>query len=101
MSGDISDESEASEAIPYLRWLKGLVTALAVVMMLGIASIVLLLWLRLAQAPLPELPGNIALPAGESPAAVTFARDWLVVVTDSGLVLLYDRNGTLQRRIAP
>ncbi len=101
MSGDISDEGKAAEAIPHLRWLKGLVTSLTLVMMAGIAAIVALLWVRLGEAPLPELPASITLPAGESPAAVTFAKDWLVVVTDSGLVLLYDRDGTLQRQIAP
>ena len=84
-----------------LRWLRRLVTGLAVVMGLGMVAVVALLWLRLSAPVLPELPPGIELPAGSTPAAVTFARDWLVVVTDAGTVLLYDRAGRLHRRIDP
>lgn len=84
-----------------LRWLRLLVTSLAVVMGVGIIAIVALLWLRLGERPLPELPPQIALPQGESAAAVTFARDWLVVVTDSGKVLLYDHQGKLREEVQP
>ena len=34
-------------------------------------------------------------------AAVTFARDWTVVVTDGGEVLVYDGAGALRNRVAP
>lgn len=84
-----------------LRWLRLLVTSLAVVMGVGIIAIVALLWLRLGERPLPELPPQIALPQGESATAVTFARDWLVVVTDSGKVLLYDHQGKLREEVQP
>lgn len=85
-----------------LRYLRGLVTALAVVMGLGIIAITVILWLRLgAAAPLPELPPRIALPEGAIPEAVTFARDWTVVVTDTGEVLLFDRSGALYQRVQP
>lgn len=84
-----------------LRWLRLLVTALAVVMGLGVLAVVAILWLRLAQPPLPELPADIALPQGAHPAAVTFARDWIVVVTDGGAVLLYDRQGKLRDSVTP
>lgn len=84
-----------------LRWLRVLVTSLAVVMGLGVLSVVALLWLRLSEAPLPELPAEIALPDGAEPAAVTFARDWIVVVTDAGKVLLYDRQGRLRDQVQP
>lgn len=84
-----------------LRWLRLLVTSLAVVMGLGVLAVVAILWLRLSDAPLPELPDSIALPQGTKPAAVTFARDWTVVVTDSGEVLLYDRQGQLRDRVTP
>ena len=85
-----------------LRWLRILVTALAAVMGIGVLAIVALLWLRLSQAPLPALPPEIALPQGAAAAAVTFARDWIVVVTEGGEVLLYDRQGRLRdRTLAP
>ena len=31
----------------------------------------------------------------------TFARNWIVVVTDAGEVLLYDRSGALRDRVQP
>ncbi len=79
-----------------LRWLRLLVTSLAAVMGLGILAIVALLWLRLSEAPLPQLPDQIALPDGAQPAAITFARDWIVVVTEAGEILLYDQQGRLK-----
>lgn len=84
-----------------LRWLRLLVTGLAVVMGVGVLAIVALLWLRLSQAPLPQLPDTISLPGDARPAAVTFARDWIVVVTEAGEVLLYDSQGRLKDRVAP
>ena len=84
-----------------LRWLRILVTSRAVVMGVGVLAIAGLLWLRLSEAPLPELPEQIALPEGAAPAAVTFARDWVVVVTETGEVLLYDRQGRLKDRVQP
>lgn len=89
-----------------LRWLKRLVTGLAVVMGVGILAIALVLWVRLGpgaapQGAIPALPARIALPEGVRAQAVTFARDWTVVVTDSGEVLLYDRDGALRQRVVP
>ena len=84
-----------------LRWLRILVTSLAAVMGVGVLVIAGLLWLRLSEAPLPKLPDQIALPEGARPAAVTFARDWVVVVTETGEVLLYDRQGRLKDRVQP
>ena len=85
--------------MPELRWLRMLVTVLAGGMVLGVTAIAAILWLRLSEPPLPALPANIALPAGTSPAAVTFARDWTVVVTEGGEILLFARDGSLQRRV--
>lgn len=84
-----------------LGYLRALVTSLAVVMGLGIVAIVAILWLRLGAAPLPELPASISLPAGAKAEAVTFARDYIVVVTDKGEVLLYDRAGKLKTSLQP
>ncbi|WP_342748792.1 DUF6476 family protein [Pararhodobacter marinus] len=77
-----------------LRFLKILVTTLTVVMILGLLTIVGLLVTRLGgPAPLPALPDSVILPEGAAPAAVTFARDWLVVVTEDGEILLYRPEG--------
>lgn len=87
--------------MPELALLRRVVVGLALAMGVGIAAIVAILWLRLSQPPLPELPGTVALPAGARAAAVTFARDWIVVVTDAGEILLYDRAGALRQRVVP
>lgn len=86
--------------MPELAWLRRLVTALALVMMLGIAVVAATLWLRLSPS-LPELPKAITLPNGETAAAVTFARDWTVVVTGNGNILLFDRGGRLRQSVTP
>ena len=92
-------KAQAAE-VPELAWLRRLVTALALVMMLGIAAVAGILWLRLSP-PLPRLPEAIALPAGESAAAVTFAREFTVVVTAAGRVLVYDPSGALRQDVKP
>ena len=101
MREDLSEPPLPPEAVPHLRYLKRLVTGLAVVMGAGILAIVVLLWLRLAPGVLPALPDVITLPAGTVIAAVTFARDWTVVVTAGGQVLLYDKAGTLRQSVDP
>lgn len=79
---------------PDLRLLKALVMTLMVVMIAGLLAIVTLLVTRLgATPPLPALPDSVILPPGARPAAVTFAADWLVVVTEGGEILLYSRAG--------
>ena len=54
--------------VPELAWLRRLVTGLALVMGLGVAAVAAILWVRLSQPPLPELPPGLALPdAGIEP----------------------------------
>ncbi len=84
-----------------VRYLRALVTGLAVVMGFGILAIVAILWLRLGAAPLPALPDTITLPQGATAEAVTFSQNWIVVVTQTGEILLYDQTGTLKDRVAP
>lgn len=102
MGQDITRETGADILPPEARFLRRLVTGLAVIMGLGMVAITAILWLRLsapAAGDLPPLPSGISLPQGQVPAAVTFARGGLIVVTDSGLVLFYDNDGQLLRRI--
>lgn len=88
---------------PEIRFLKRLVTTLTVVMIVGLVTIVALLVIRLGAvpAPLPALPENLTLPEGAQPEAVTIARNWVVVVTERGEILLYDRaaGGAPVRRV--
>ncbi|OWY04857.1 hypothetical protein B6V75_01540 [Thioclava sp. F1Mire-8] len=91
---DLPDEEPATTLPPDLRFLKILVTTLAAVMIVGLVAIVALLVIRLQQPdPLPQLPAAITLPEGAQAEAVTFARNYTVVVTDGGQVLVYDKAG--------
>ena len=101
MDKDDTDWKTAAKSVPELRLLRWLVTGLALVMGLGMVALVALLWLRLGQPMLPDLPDAITLPDNAQAQAVTFARDWIVVVTDAGEVLLYDRSGALRDRVQP
>lgn len=97
-----------------LRWLRRLVTGLALVMGIGILAIAAVLWLRLgpgagpggvpavATAPgqIPPLPAQIALPAGIEVMAVTFSHGGLIVVGAGGEVLIFDRNGALRDQLS-
>lgn len=87
--------------LPEIRFLKILVTALTATMIAGLVAIIALLVIRLpGKAALPDLPAAIALPAGARVQAITFARDYTVVVTEGGEVLLYRPDGTLARTVA-
>ncbi|MCB1390752.1 MAG: hypothetical protein KDK12_16685 [Rhodobacteraceae bacterium] len=89
-----SNDDDTPELPRDLRFLKILVTTLTAVMIVGLVTVVGLLVTRLtADPPLPSLPASIELPEGAVPSAVTFARDWLVVVTGDGDVLLYRPEG--------
>lgn len=81
---------------PEVRFLKLLVGALAVVMMAGMVTIVVLLVLRLP-APPPPLPEALELPDGLLPEAVTMGRDFVAVVAGNE-ILIFDRSGTTLRQ---
>lgn len=88
---------------PELRFLKTLVTVLAGVMIAGLLAIVALLVIRFSQplpANLPALPGDIALPEGETARAVTFGTGWIAVVTGDDEILILDAaTGALRQRV--
>lgn len=95
MAQDDTDWKVAAKAVPELRFLKTLVTGLTLVMGVGMIVVVALLWVRLNQPVLPELPDAITLPQDAQTRAVTFATDRIVVLTTDDRVLVYDRTGTL------
>lgn len=82
--------------------MKRLVVVLTSVMILGLIVIIGLLVTRIGMAPAPlALPEQITLPEGARVEALTLARNWVVVLTDGGEVLLYDRrDGRLRHEIS-
>lgn len=87
------------EIVPHLRFLKALVAGLALAMVLGLAAIVVILWVRLGTAQLPQLPDNVTLPDDATAKAITFAENRLIVLTENDLVLVYDGDGELLQSI--
>ena len=87
------------EIVPHLRFLKALVAGLALAMVLGLAAIVVILWVRLGTAQLPQLPDNVTLPDDATAKAITFAENRLIVLTENDLVLVYDGEGELLQSI--
>ena len=77
MDKDDSDWKTAAKAVPELRLLRWLVTGLALVMGLGMIAIVALLWVRLGQPVLPDLPDAITLPDGARAEAETAMKGWI------------------------
>ncbi len=96
------DSPDTQPLPPEVRFVKRLVIVLTSVMIVGIVIIVGLLALRLSAPPAPlTLPDQLALPDGVTPAAVTLARDWVLVLSEDGTeVLLFDRaSGALRHRL--
>ena len=83
-----------------LRYLKWLVTALTVTMILGFLTIVALFVMRFAEMNGAELPDEIVLPEGERATAFTRGEGWFAVVTEDDEILIYSRTtGNLRQRI--
>lgn len=65
----------------------------------GVVVLIALVVIRL-QAPPLVLPETLVLPEGERPQAFTQGRDWIAVVTESDLILIYDRQtGALRQTL--
>jgi hypothetical protein len=86
---------------PEVRLIKRLVVVLTSVMILGLIVIVGLLVTRLGLAPAPlALPDSVSLPEGARVEALTLSERWVIVVTQEGEALFYDRaSGRLRHRI--
>ena len=86
---------------PSLRFLKGLVITLMITMIGGVITVVGLLVTRMPHgnvAP-PEVPADLAMPAGTKAAAVTFGTGWTAVVTTNNRILVFDATGGLRQDI--
>ncbi|MDO5620541.1 MAG: DUF6476 family protein [Paracoccus sp. (in: a-proteobacteria)] len=108
MQDNISGKGEQGSPVPEglaadARYLRRLVTGLALVMGFGVLAIVALIWARMPQmtraGDIPPPPAPITLPEGETAAAVTYAQGRVIVVTQAGAVLFYAPDGSLQRRV--
>lgn len=86
---------------PSLWFLKGLVIALTLTMIVGVITVVALLVTRMpgAMQATPALPTQITLPDGSKPVAFTQTSDWFAVVTADDHILIYNRDGTLRQDI--
>ncbi|SPF81026.1 hypothetical protein PRI8871_02843 [Pseudoprimorskyibacter insulae] len=74
-------------------------TALTVVMIVGMVLIVALIWSRYSDET-PLLPDQITLPDGTSPAAFTQGTGWYAIVTTDDRILIYDQlTGALRQTI--
>ncbi|WP_238367347.1 DUF6476 family protein [Mesobacterium pallidum] len=93
-------EDTAFEEPGSLRFLRRLVTALTLVMIVGLVTVITLLVTRLTSEPDPMvLPASIALPEGATAAAFTRGPDWLAVVTGDGRILIYGLDGALWQEV--
>jgi Family of unknown function (DUF6476) len=95
------EQASANQQLPpALRFLKGLVIVLMVVMIVGVITIVALLVTRMSSNPMP-LPETISLPDGTKAQAVTAGDGWYAVVTTDNRILIFDRlTGNLRQNIA-
>ena len=75
-----------------LRYLKILVSALAVTMVVGLIVLIGLFVMRFPNTPAP-FPREIALPQGVTASAITRSADWLAIVTQDGRLLIFSPDG--------
>lgn len=73
-----------------IRFLRRLVTALAVTMIFGVLAIVVVIVIRFSDRS-PVLPETITLPNGAQATAFTQGDSWYAVVTDRNQILIFDR----------
>lgn len=93
------DETPISEGdARLLRYLKTLVTALTVTMIVGFIVLIAVVVMRFNAEGSVPLPDALALPAGTTATAITRGPDWLGVVTDDGRILIYGLDGTMLRQ---
>ena len=100
------EQAPAPEGLPpSLRFLKGLVIALMITMIVAVITVTAVIVTRMPQsftaqpASLPQLPDAIILPEGVDAQAATFGEGWIAVVTDDDRILIYSPQGDLQQEI--
>ena len=97
--GNSLDPEETVPQDTALVMLKWLVIALTATMVIAIAMLVWLFATRFPK-PIADLPSALVLPEGETVSAITRGRGVVVVVTESGKIMIFDADGeTLRRQI--
>ncbi len=89
-------DGDEETALPAnLRFLKGLVTVLTAVMILGVLTIVALLVIRLNAGPAQLVidPGAYTLPQGVGAVGISVIEGRTVIVGDDGVIRVYDAPG--------
>ncbi len=63
----------------------------------GVITVVALIVTRMPQgfAGAPQIPADLALPAGTTAEAVTFGKGWIAVVTADNRLLMFDHKGVM------
>ncbi|MBF9034675.1 hypothetical protein HKCCE2091_10520 [Rhodobacterales bacterium HKCCE2091] len=99
----MDDSPDDAPALPPdLRFLKGLVTVLTAVMILGVITVAALLVIRLNDDPPPMVisPGDYAVPDGVAVTGYSIADGHVILTGDDGVIRVYDaETGTLTREI--
>ncbi len=97
----MNDTPETQPVDPALvKYLRVLVTALSVTMILGFIVIVVLFVTKFSDAFSPELPDTITLPDGSAASAFTRGDGWYAVVTGDNKILIYNqKTGALRQEI--
>jgi len=89
----MNDTPISEREIKNLRYLRWLVTALTLVMIFGLLTIVGLLVMRFGAPEEVPLSMPVALPDGAKVQAFTQGRDWMAIVTEDNRILIYDKSG--------
>ncbi|MAT88668.1 MAG: hypothetical protein CL532_09020 [Aestuariivita sp.] len=92
------DDSEKN--VPNLTFLRRLVTLLTLTMIVGIAALVTLIFIRFQGEATPmSLPDSISLPDGARPMAFTKTHKWYAIITEDDEIMFFDTNGVLFNRV--
>lgn len=98
------DDAPLTDGLPpSLRFLKWLVIALTITMIVGVITVVVLLVTRMPDGRSLVLPAEIRLPQGATATAFTQGADWFAVVTSDDRILIFRPDGSLRQelQIAP
>lgn len=95
------DEAPLPEAqAGLIKYLKTLVTALTVTMIVGLIALISVVVMRINQAQPFAMPDALELPEGVSASAITFAPGRVIVVTQDQQILVMEEDlKTIRQRI--